>query len=145
MIIFSLICNFASWISFVSGLQNTKSINLLSLISFHQLIPQSFFNSTPLLIIAILGWLMLGLVLRRAYLVFVKKSGIPISYKGFAKLLGYLAVIFFVPGALIMIFTFITKSTTLGPLVLLLVPAQFFIPWSFFLTEVVSFQTSKVE
>lgn len=124
----------------LAGMKSPPSAIFLLLYSFASPVPQVL---EPLLIgsaSTLLSLGMLFLVLRRAWLLVIKREGVPHSYRGFPQLLGHVGSISFALGLIALVSSFAIQAGSGAPAGLLLLPATLCVPWAFLLTEVQSFR-----
>ena len=113
---------------------------LTVLFSFGSLVPPMFAYALPRAVLIVLGYAMVFLVLRRAWLFLAKKERTPASFVGFQKILGYIAFYSFSLGLLVLVLSMLFRAGSGVPAGMLMIPAMICAPWAFFLTEVVSFK-----
>lgn len=134
----STIHGFSAWL--LSLLQiNIRYSTWLSILSFGSLVPGMVAPLVPLPVHIAAGLVMLFLVLRRAWLFLVKRERVPTSFRGLPKILGYFGTGFFIAALAAFALTIVLRAGSGVPAGMLLIPALFFVPWAFFLTEVMSF------
>ena len=108
--------------------------------SFGSLVPTTFASFVPYPILVLLAVIMTLLVLRRAWLLVVKKEPVPHSFRGFQKALGYVGACSFGLFLVALLLTIALRAGSGVPAAMLLFPALFCVPWAFFLTEIQSFR-----
>ena len=122
-------------------IRKTPFIDFILLFSiFGSLIPPPLVWMVPGIVRIVLGLVMAFLLLRRIWLFFSKKERFPSSFHGFQKILGYIGAISFVISIIVLVFSILLKAGSGVPAGMLMIPATFCVPWSFFLTEVISFR-----
>ncbi|HYD75074.1 hypothetical protein [Ramlibacter sp.] len=113
------------------------------LLGFGSLIPNLVAFAVPYFVHVAAGYLMLALVLRRAWLFFARRKRTPASFTGLPKALGYIALGSFGLGLGGLVLALILGVPFGAPAGLLMIPATFGAPWAFLLTEVQTFGRSK--
>jgi hypothetical protein len=111
--------------------------------SFASLVPQMFAHLFPRFVVIGLGYLLLFSVLRRVWLVVARRQGVPHSYVGAPKVLGYVGALSFMLAITVLLLSIALRAGSGVPGGMLLIPAVFCVPWAFFLTEVLSFRSAK--
>jgi len=132
-----------AWLLALAGL----NISALSLLFFFQslgsLAPPMIAPLLPRFVLIILGVVMLFLVLRRLWLLVRKHEGVPPSFTGTTKVLGYIGAISFSLSLVALLLTIPLRFGSGVPAGLLLLPAVFCVPWAFFLTEILSLRRAS--
>jgi hypothetical protein len=114
------------------------------LLSFGSLVPPMLAPLMPSFIVVLLGYVMLFLVLRRAWLLVAKREGVPGSFTGAPKVLAYVGAWSFILAVIGFLLSIALRAGSGVPAGLLLLPAVFCVPWAFFLTEVRSFRRAQI-
>jgi hypothetical protein len=110
---------------------------------FASLVPPMFRFAVPHVALLVVGYLMLFLVLRRAWLFLAKKQRTPTSFVGFPKAMGYIGFWSFTVGILVLIQSMVLRAGSGVPAGMLMIPAMFCVPWAFFLTEILSMRQTR--
>ena len=132
-----------SWLLSLVHVQ-LPGMSILSLLSsFGSLVPPMLRYVLPKLVSVALAYVLLALVARRVWLQFTKREGVPHSYVGAPKLLGYVSAWSFIIAAVVLPVSMALRAGSGVPAGMLLLPAVICVPWAFFLTEVLSFRTAK--
>lgn len=118
--------------------------NFLSLFSsFVFLVPPSL-PFIPMPVMILLAYVMSFLLLRRTWLTIAKKETVPLSFRGFPMVLGYIGAFSFSFAFVGLLLSIALKAGSGVPTGMLLIPATFCVPWAFFLTEALSFRKAAV-
>lgn len=120
-------------------------MGMAPLLSFGSLVPIMLAALVPRVVHTVLGVVMLLLLLRRIWLLVIRKERVPHSFRGFPRLLGYVGAASFGIGFLALVLTVLLRAGSGVPAGLLLLPAVFCVPWAFFLTEVFSLRKVAVQ
>lgn len=142
LVFFSALLGWSAWLFYLVGRGSPFPLSSLSVFSFGSLVPPMFSSLVPRLVHMVLGYAMLFLLLRRIWLFFSKKERVPSSFQGFPKLLGYIGAFSFAISAAAFALSIALRAGSGVPAGLLMLPALICVPWSFFLTEVLSFRHS---
>ncbi len=133
----------ATWLLSSLGI-GIPGINLVTLAtSFGSLVPPMFAFRLPSFIVIALGFVMLFLVARRLWLLVMKRQGIPHSFTGAAKVLGYVGAWSFVLAVILLLLSLALRAGSGVPAGMLALPAVVCVPWAFFLAEALSFRGAK--
>ena len=92
----------------------------------------------PGLLNLLLHLLMLGFVLRRAWLSIARKEGIPPTFVGFPKALAYVGAWSLALAVVGLLLSMLFRVGSGVPAGMLLLPAIVCVPWAFLLTEILS-------
>jgi hypothetical protein len=106
--------------------------------SFGSLVPPVLLHVLPQFVSVVLGCILLALVLRRVWLQFKKHEGVPLTYAGVPKVLGYMGAWSLIVGVVVLALSVALRAGSGVPAGMLMLPAMFCVPWAFFLTEVLS-------
>lgn len=142
LVLFSALGGWSAWLFYLLGKGSPFLLSSLSVFSFGSLVPPMFSSLIPRLVHTVLGYVMLFLLLRRIWLFCSKKERVPPSFKGFPKVLGYVGAFSFVISVAAFGLTIVLRAGSGVPAALLMLPALICVPWSFFLTEALSFRRS---
>lgn len=133
----------ATWPMSSPGLGNPE-VTFVSLASlFGSLVPPMFAFRIPSFIVIALGYVMLFLVARRLWLLITKRQGVPHSFAGVSKVLGYVGAWSFLLAVVVLLLTMALRAGSSVPAAMLAIPATFCVPWAFFLAEAMSFRGVK--
>jgi hypothetical protein len=111
--------------------------------SFGSLVPPMLTYVLPRFLSVVLVYVLLALVARRVWLQATKREGVPHSYTGAAKFLGFVGAWSFILAAVVLVLSMALGAGSGVPAGMLLLPAMICVPWAFFLTEVLSFRPAK--
>ncbi|GHT94200.1 hypothetical protein FACS1894116_07850 [Betaproteobacteria bacterium] len=143
LVAFSSLFSYGSWLLYVLGVR-VPYLGLFSLFtSFGSLIPVMFAPLLPRFVGFALGLVMLVLVCRRVWLLAVKRQGVPQSFTGFPKVVGYIGAWSFLLALIGLLLSMLLRAGSGVPAGMLAIPAIFCVPWAFFLSEVFSFRRAK--
>src|SRR5262249_48209411 len=101
-------------------------------------VPLMFAPLLPPYVGLALVFVMLALVVRRIWLRAARKQGVPTSFAGLPKFLGYIGAASFLLAAVVLILSILLRAGSGVPAGLLLIPAAFCVPWAILLTEAMS-------
>ncbi len=142
LVLFSFLVGLLPWLFYWTAGRSPNFMLALSVFSFGSLVPPRIGLFVPSYVHSALGYGMLVLLLRRIWLVAFKKERVPSSFRGFPKLLGYMGALFFSVSILAFALSIKLQVGSGIPAAFLMFPAMVFVPWSFFLTEVLTFRRS---
>jgi hypothetical protein len=111
--------------------------------SFGSLVPPMFRAYLPGLVAVLFNLVLLGLVIRRAWLAVVGKEGVPAAFAGLPKGLAYVGTWSFALALALMLLSIVFRAGSGVPAGILLLPAVVCMPWAFFLTEVLTLRGVK--
>ena len=132
----------SSWLLAKIGV-NLHGIGLLHILgAFRNLIPGLLAHLFPNILHITLSLVMLALVIRRVWLTVARRSNIPHSFQGLAKVLAYIGTVSFTFGLTVLVLSAVFRWGSGAPAGLLMLPATFCFPWAFFLTEVQSLRAT---
>lgn len=117
------------------------ALSLLSL--FGSLVPPILRHVVPSFVSIALGYVLLALAARRVWLQLAKREGVPHTYAGAAKVLGYVGAWSLIIAAVVLVLSIALRAGSGVPAGMILLPAVFCVPWAFFLTEVLSFRVER--
>ncbi|MDQ3271301.1 MAG: hypothetical protein M3Q12_03905 [Pseudomonadota bacterium] len=139
----SALRGWSAWLLQLIGVQEPYFLGALHGFSFSLLVPPMLRHLTPWVVNVVLAYLMLFLLLRRIWLLAIEKQRAPASFRGIPKGLGYIGVFSFFGSALALVLTIVLRGGSGVPAGLILLPALICVPWSVFLTELLSFRGSE--
>lgn len=126
------------WVLSLAGVRLPGASVLYLLSSFGSLVPPMLRHVLPSFVSMALGYVLLGLVVRRVWLQVTKRQGVPHSYVGAPKVLGYIGTWSVIIGVSVLLLSIALRAGSGVPAGMLLLPAMLCVPWAFFLTEVLS-------
>jgi hypothetical protein len=127
-----------AWLLSFFGIALPAMSLLYMFTSFGSLVPQMFAHLVPRMVVVVLGFVMIFLAARRVWLLAAKREGVPRSYVGVPKLLGYVGAWSIILALAVLLLSIALRAGSGVPAGMLLIPASFCVPWAFFLTEVLS-------
>jgi hypothetical protein len=138
LVLLSVLLSLSALLGYLLGISSPNFLISLPIISFYSLIPPMLSGLVPGLVQLALSCFMLFLLMRRIWLFFSKKERVPSSFQGFPKVLGYIGAVSFAVSVAAFALTITLRAGSGVPAALLMLPALICVPWSFFLTEVLS-------
>lgn len=124
------------WSLSAFGIHPPFMTSLYSFSLFGSLVPPMLASSIPQFIAVGLNLIMLALVFRRVWFSIAKRQGVPHSFVGFSKTLGYIGAWSFTLTLALSLLLIFFRAGSGVPAGLLALPAMFCVPWAFFLTEI---------
>ncbi len=141
----SVLCGLVTELLTLYGVSFPYRSFLSDIKAFGFLAPRMVSLFLPTLVLAVLEFATVLLLLRRMWLLVVKKEGVPPSFRGIQQTFGYLGMysILLIP----LLLTILRGGGYFfgALLALLLIPSVFFIFGAFILTEVCSFRWSSLK
>jgi hypothetical protein len=114
------------------------------LLSIGSLMPAMFKHAALLPLRIALNYFLALLAVRRAWLFLAKKEATPDAFDGLPKFLGYLGLGYLALGVLVFALSMPLKAGFWVIGGMLILPAVFFLPLAFMLTEVLSFRRNVI-
>lgn len=145
LVLISILISTPGWLFYLTGTGFTLQTSYFFIFSFGSIVPVMLSPLVPHLVHMALGVFLMGLLLRRLWLLFSKKESVPPSFTGIAKVLGYIGAGSFMLSAATLALTIALHAGSGVPGGLFLLPAVICIPWSIFITEVRSLRRSLNE
>ncbi|MFO1364470.1 MAG: hypothetical protein U1F45_18775 [Burkholderiales bacterium] len=140
LVAFAAIYAHGVWALWNLGVRLPYTTALSLLTPFGKLTPQMLAPHVPAALIVGLNFVVLLLVFRRLWLMLAKRQGVPHSYSGVAKVLGYVGAWSFVLAAVGLLLSILIRAGSGVPAAMLAWPALFCVPWAFAIAEVMSFR-----
>src|SRR5262245_52869218 len=137
-VVLACVLTYGAWAMTIAGIDLPFVTLLYLLSSFGSLVPPMFAPLLPRYLVVGLGLVMLVLVIRRAWLVLVKRHGVPDTFVGIPMVLGYIGVSAFILALAVPLLNALFRGGNGVSPALLALPALFCIPWAFFFSEVFS-------
>jgi len=134
---------YGTWLMSTLGIALPFVTSFYLLSSFGSLVPQMLAPLLPRFVIVGLSLIMLVLVLRRTWLLVAKRQGVPQSFAGIAKALGYIGAWSFILALALLLLSVVLRAGSGVPAGMLALPALVCVPWAFFLSEVTSLRGPK--
>jgi len=139
LVALSSVRGWSATLLYLSGVREPFFLGALSsILAFSSPVPLMLRHLVPGAIYTILSLTVLGLVLRRIWLLATKKERVPASFRGIPKALGLIGMFSFMASALMLVLTAVLGGGSGVPAGLALLPALICVPWSVFLTELLS-------
>lgn len=129
-----------SWILYLSKSSISVPSIFETLKIFGSLIPGMVTFSLPLFVHIIVLLISLFIVARRLWLIQKDKEFVPVSFRGFPKLISTIGFVSFVLGVSVLIVSILFEAGSGVLAGLVFMPAAICIPWGYFLTEIFSFK-----
>lgn len=121
-----------------------RGLDILHLFSsFGSLEPPMLRHVLPNMVSIALRCLLLALVVRRVWLQFTKREGVPHTYFGVPKALGYVGAWSIILAVAGLVLSIALRAGSGVPAGMLLLPAVICVPWAVFLTEVRSIRAAR--
>lgn len=142
LVAFASIYTHSAWAMWNLGVK-LPYVTWFSLFSgFGKLMPQAVVHYLPRALVIALDFAVLVFVIRRLWLLAVRRQGVPVSYAGAAKVLGYVGAISFILSVLGMLLSIALHAGSGVPAAMLALPALLCVPWAFTLAEVMGLRAA---
>ena len=142
LVAFPAVLGALAWLLSLASIAVPGANILYLFMSFGSLVPPMLAHVVPRFISVAVWYLLLALVARRVWLQITRREGVPHTYLGTPKVLGYVGAWSFILAAVMLALSIALRAGSGVPAGMLLLPAAFCVPWAFFLTEVLSLRAA---